>query len=85
MVINVDFMTYIVDDRLILIPVLYIIGAFIKKTSVIKNRFIPLILLIISILFSILMGGVLIDSIIQGILAAGGAVFTNEIIVQRKK
>jgi hypothetical protein len=77
---------YIMEGRLILIPVLYIIGMIIKNTSLIKNKYIPLLLLFLGILFSIFMGdNSVIDNIIQGVLVAGGAVLTNEVIVQSKR
>lgn len=81
-----EIINYVLENRLILIPVLFIIGQFIKSSSLISNRFIPLILLSVGILFSICMGGDnLIDNIIQGVLVAGATVLGNEMIVQSGK
>lgn len=44
---------YIQPELLILIPVLYLIGYAIKKTSLISSRFIPLILGVIGIILCI--------------------------------
>lgn len=40
-----DFLNYIIDNVLILIPVLYIIGTFLKGLEIIKDKYIPLILM----------------------------------------
>ena len=76
-----EIMDYIMEGRLILIPVLYIIGYIFSKTQLIKNKFIPLILLVIGIVLSLLIGGnTIIDNIIQGILVTGATVLTNQVI-----
>lgn len=81
-----EILNYIIENRLILIPVLYIIGEFIKKTKTINNRWIPLILMVIGVLFSILMGGdKIINNIIQGVLVSGVTVLGNQIIKQIEK
>ena len=81
-----DILSYIMDNKLILIPVLYIVGYIIKNTALIKNKFIPLILLGLGMLLSVLMGGdTIVNNIIQGILVAGATVLTNEVVVKKKK
>lgn len=81
-----EIMDYILGERLILIPVLYILGFFIKNSYLIKDKYIPLILLCIGIVLSILMAGdTVINNIIQGILVAGATVLTNEVIKQGRK
>ncbi len=81
-----DFMEYILNEKLILIPVLYIIGYFITNTALIRNKFIPIILLGLGMIFSVLMGGdTIINNIIQGVLVAGTAVLTNQVIKQSTK
>lgn len=81
-----EILNYIIENRLILIPVLYIIGEFIKKTKTINNRWIPLILMVIGVIFSILMGGdKIINNIIQGVLVSGVTVLGNQIIKQIEK
>ena len=77
-----DFLNYITDNRLILIPVLYIIGYIIKNTNLIKNKYIPLILLAIGISLSVAMGGnTIVDNIIQGILVTGATVLSDQIVI----
>lgn len=81
-----DFLNYIVGNKLILIPVLYIIGYIIKNTKVIRNKFIPLLLLLIGIVLSVLMGGdTVINNVVQGILVTGATVMTDQMIRQTSK
>lgn len=77
---NEMIFNYIVDDGLILIPVLYVIGYIIKKTNILSNRWIPLVLLVIGIMFSIfLLNDPIVDRVIQGILIAGVTVFIDQV------
>ena len=77
---NEMILNYIVEDGLILIPVLYVIGYIIKHTNILSNRWIPLVLLVIGILFSIfLLNDPIIDRVIQGVLIAGVTVFIDQI------
>lgn len=80
-----DFLKYITERMLILIPALYIIGMIIKGTDKIKNKYIPVILLPLGIAGAIGIGGVNVDSIIQGILITGVTVYGNQLITQYKK
>lgn len=81
-----EFVNYITENALILIPVLYIIGMILKDTERIKNKYIPIILLPIGIALSIgTMGGFSVDSIIQGVLVTGAAVYSNQLIKQMSK
>ena len=78
--INEILLNYIVEDGLILIPVLYVIGYIIKHTNILSNRWIPLVLLVIGIIFSIfLLNDPIVDRVIQGILIAGVTVFINQV------
>ena len=77
---NEILLNYIVEDGLILIPVLYVIGYIIKQTNILSNRWIPLVLLLIGIIFSIfLLNDPIVDRVIQGILIAGVTVFINQV------
>lgn len=81
-----DISSLIIENRLILIPALIIIGWVCKQIKVIPDKFIPLILLGLGILFSLLMEwGFSITAVIQGILVAGAAVLGNQIPKQLKK
>ena len=80
-----DFMNYIIENALILIPVLYILGSFLKNLENIKDKYIPLVLLAIGIGFSVAIIGFSVDAIIQGVLVAGVTVLGNQLIKQSKK
>ncbi len=81
-----EILNYIIEEKLILIPVLYILAEIIKMSKILKNKYIPLILLVFGICLSIAMGhNSLIDNIIQGILVTGATVLTNQVIKQSQK
>jgi hypothetical protein len=88
---------YIQPELLVLVPVLYIIGAAVKRSSV-KNKYIPLILGAISVLLcgiyvfangsccdlrSVL--SALFTAVTQGVLCAGASVYFDQIVKQSKK
>ena len=78
-------MNYIVEKCLILIPVLYVIGAILKNLEFIKDKYIPLILLPIGIALAIAVKGIEVNSVIQGILVTGVTVYGNQIFKQINK
>ena len=78
-------MNYIVDNCLILIPVLYIIGMILKNLEYIEDKYIPLILLPIGIALAIAVKGIEVNSVIQGILVTGVTVYGNQIFKQINK
>ena len=80
-----EFMEYITENALILIPVLYVIGMFLKALEFIKNKYIPCILLVIGVAFSIALLGLNVNAVIQGILVSGATVLGNQLIKQYKK
>ena len=88
---------FVKPELLILIPVLYLIGAGLKNSKF-KDNFIPVILGVVGILLStiyvfatgeisgskdVLMG--IFISLTQGILVAGCSVYFNQIYKQLKK
>ncbi len=79
-----DFMKYITENALVLVPALYVIGMFLKNSEV-KDKLIPWILLILGLGGSIALNGANIDSIIQGILVTGATVLGNQLVKQVKK
>lgn len=84
-----DFEKYLVEQMLILIPVLYVIGMLLKNTPKVADWIIPWILLIIGVGAAISVGvgaGLPIpDSILQGVLVTGVTVLTNQLIKQTQK
>lgn len=80
-----ELKTYIIEQELILIPVLYVIGTMLKNLEIIPDKYIPLILLVIGVIFSITLCGLSVNSVIQGILITGVTVYTNQLIKQISK
>lgn len=80
-----DLSKYITSNTAILIPALYVIGMIIKNTEKIPDKFIPSVLLVFGIIGSVFIMGININAIIQGILATGMAVYSNQLIKQSCK
>lgn len=81
-----NVLDYIVQEGLVMIPVLYIIGEIIKGTELLGNKWIPLTVLVISIVFTpLLLGAYTADNVVQAVLVAGVTVFGNELVKQSSK
>lgn len=81
-----EIIEFIIDEGLIMIPVLYIIGEIIKFTGVLNNKWIPFTLLVFSLLFTpLLLGGFTPDNIVQSILVTGVTVLGDQLIKQSGK
>lgn len=76
---------FITENALILIPVLNIIGVILKDTEKIPDKFIPFILLGFGILGAVAIMGMTPESVVQGVLVTGTAVYGNQVIKQLKK
>ena len=76
---------FITENALLLIPVLNIIGAIVKNTERIPDKYIPLILLFFGILGATAILGLSPESVVQGILVTGTAVYGNQVVKQLKK
>ena len=77
-----DLMDYIVNEAYILIPVLYVIGMFMKKIPNIKDWLIPWVLLGLGIIGGFFLSGMQLSGILQGVLVAGVTVFANQLYKQ---
>lgn len=80
-----DILNYIVENALVLIPVLLIIGKIIKGIEKIPDKYIPLILLPLGIVGAMALSGLNVDSVIQGVLVTGVSVYGNQVFKQLKK
>lgn len=76
---------YITENALLLIPVLNVIGMIIKNIEKIPDKYIPVILLGFGIIGAIAIMGLSPESVIQGVLVTGAAVYGNQIVKQIKK
>lgn len=89
---------YIKPELLILIPVLYLVGVCLKNMATFNNKYIPLLLGIISIIFTNLylfatadfncakdVMLIIFTALTQGILLAGASVYANQLYQQSQK
>ncbi|MBY1352513.1 phage holin family protein [Clostridioides difficile] len=79
-----NLISFIPEQLLILVAALSIIGKGCKKYKQLDNKYIPIILLVIGIGFSIWMLGFNPSSILQGILCWGVAIGANQVYKQLK-
>lgn len=77
-----EIISYIVETALVLIPALWIIGAIIKQIPGAPDWIIPFVLLGLAVAGAIGLLGLSVDSVIQGVLVAGAAVFGNQLYKQ---
>jgi hypothetical protein len=77
-----DIKDYVVDQALVLIPVLIILGKILKSIPLIANWVIPVVLLVPGVLGAMALGGWTVESAIQGVLVTGAAVYGNQIYKQ---
>lgn len=80
-----EFVKFIIENALILVPALYVIGLIIKGTEKIGDKYIPVILLVLGVAGAVALLGLNINSIIQGILVTGATVYTNQLFKQINK
>ena len=90
---TMDFSNYITPELLIIVPVLNFIGYVLKRSSAPDNQ-IPLILAATGVFLALIwvlsqqtvnLFAAAFTAIVQGILCAAGAVFTNQIVKQKGK
>jgi len=77
-----DILKYIVEEALIVIPVLWVIGKLLKDIPSIQNWLIPWVLLVVGVLATMGIMGFTIESAIQGVLVAGASVFGHQLLKQ---
>jgi hypothetical protein len=77
-----DLMDYIIKDAYILVPVLYVIGVFLKRTPKITNWLIPWILMGLGMIGGFFLSGMKLGGILQGVLVTGVTVFANQLYKQ---
>lgn len=82
---DINFVDYLEPNAVILVVALYAVGLLLKQTTLLKDKYIPLLLLTLSLIASISQYGITINAIYQGIIATAVAVFTHQIYKQSKK
>ena len=76
---------YLLEQSLILIPFLNILGLIFKQIEVINDKYIPIILLVFGLTGSVCINGFSFQSVIQGVLVTGAAVYSNQVVKQLRK
>ena len=61
-----EFTNFIMENALVLIPALYVIGFILKKTESVVDKYIPVILLPIGVAGAVAVMGLSAESVIQG-------------------
>ncbi|PKR78382.1 holin [Halalkalibacillus sediminis] len=83
--ITLDYINFIMEELLILVPVLLIIGKIIKISTTIPHRYIPLFLLVTSMVLTFTRLGINFESLVQSVLITGTAVFGHQLFKQMKE
>lgn len=76
---QIDILNMIKQDCIVVIPVLWIIGRFLKEVNYLKDCYIPLILSSIGIIVCIALLGFTVSAFIQGVLISGAAVGLHQV------
>jgi len=77
-----NLLDFIIKDSYILVPVLYVIGVFLKRTPKIPDWLIPWILLGLGMIGAFFLSGMKLSGVLQGVLVAGVTVFANQLYKQ---
>lgn len=76
----------ILEEGLVMIVFLWIIGYFVKNSKIVKTEWIPFLLLVISLFFTpFKLGGYTADNIIQAVLVTGAAVLGHQFVINGEK
>ncbi|WP_206098848.1 phage holin family protein [Paenibacillus paeoniae] len=77
-----EFIQYVTEEALVLMPVLFIMGLLLKNTPRVPNWTIPWVLLVIGMTGGIVIVGSPVQGIIQGVLVTGATVLTHQLVKQ---
>ncbi len=80
-----EITSYIAEPMLVVIPVLWVLGAFLKHTPKIPDWVIVWILLAVGFVLALFILGPTLDAFIQGVLVAGVAVLGHQLVKQSKE
>ncbi|AYD21238.1 phage holin family protein [Clostridioides difficile] len=79
-----NLISFIPEQLLILVAALYVLGVGFKKYKQLDNKYIPVVLLILGIGFSIWMLGLNPVAVLQGVICWGVAIGINQTYKQFK-
>ncbi|SMB95290.1 Phage holin family Hol44, holin superfamily V [Desulfonispora thiosulfatigenes DSM 11270] len=75
-------MNYIIKEAYILIPALWIVGTFLKRTPKVQDWTIVWVVIILGITGAVGMLGFSVNSVAQGIIIAGISVLGHQVVKQ---
>ncbi|MBX9115905.1 holin [Enterococcus casseliflavus] len=74
---------FILEEGLVIILVLWIIGYFVKHAGILRTEWIPFLLLGISLVFTpLFLGSYTVEHIVQAVLVTGAAVLGHQFVIQ---
>lgn len=74
---------FIMDEGLVMIVILWIMGYFIKHLGITRTEWIPFLLLGISFVFTpLFLGGYTAEHLVQAVLVTGAAVLGHQFVIQ---
>ena len=79
-----NLISFIPEQLLILVAALYVLGLGFKKYKQLDNKYIPVVLLILGIGFSVWMLGLNADAVLQGVICWGISIGINQTYKQLK-
>lgn len=79
-----NLLNYINQSLIVMIPVLYVLGALMKRSRI-RDELIPWFLLLISTVLCSLIGRDIAQGIIQGVLVTGVCVLGSQLYIQTFK
>ena len=90
-----EFEQFVRPELLVLVPVLYLIGAALKKSAAVADRWIPLLLggigVVLAVAYMLVFpseltaGQCILTGAIQGVLCTGLSVYGNQMVKQMTK
>lgn len=80
-----QLLQFIIEEALIVIPALWIVGTFLKQTPNVSDWTIPWCLLALGIAASVALMGLEPHAIIQGVLVTGAAVLGHQLKIQTER
>lgn len=76
-----NLIQFVPEQLLIVVAALYVLGLFLKNSKV-KDYLIPWVLLMVSVIASIAIGGINITSVLEGVICCGVSVLSNQLVKQ---
>lgn len=74
---------FIIEEGLVMILVVWIIGYFVKHAGILRTEWIPFLLLAFSLMFTpVLLGGYTAENIVQAVLVTGASVLGHQFVIQ---